>query len=283
MDRIKILVACHKPSPVYEDDVYTPIHVGRAISKYQNEMADLLGDDTGDHISEKNPMYCELTAHYWAWKNLHDIDYIGFCHYRRFFNLDKTKVLNILNNNDAIVIKFVYIHPIWREIINYISIDDLSIMLMVLKKKYPEYEETIINYLYGNVLYPKNMFICSKKLFDEYAEWLFGILFECEKIIRPSDYTRGKRTLAYLGEYLLPVYLMHHHYRLKYVGYNSVAGTSPQVNLKRKITTEIKSLNNTIRNRFAFYSSTVNRPHSIEGFIPPEVLVGFENDGIKIE
>lgn len=38
MDKIKILVASHKPDKVYCDDVYTPIHVGRAISKYKEEM-----------------------------------------------------------------------------------------------------------------------------------------------------------------------------------------------------------------------------------------------------
>lgn len=65
---VKILVACHKPCEVYHDDVYTPIHVGRSISKYKNEMKDFIGDDTGDNISTKNSSYCELTAQYWAWK-----------------------------------------------------------------------------------------------------------------------------------------------------------------------------------------------------------------------
>ena len=73
---LKILVASHKPDRVYHDDVYTPIHVGRAISKFKNEMADMIGDDTGDNISSKNGEFCELTAIYWAWKNLKDADYI---------------------------------------------------------------------------------------------------------------------------------------------------------------------------------------------------------------
>lgn len=282
MDKLKILVVCHKPSPVIQDDVYTPIHVGRAISKYQEEMADMIGDDTGENISEKNPQYCELTAQYWAWKNLHDVNYIGFCHYRRIFNLDMSKVQYIMSNHDAIVSKFVFDHPMWREIVNYVSIDDLSIMLMVLKKKYPEYEKTVINYLYSNVLYPKNMFVCSKKKFDEYAEWLFDILFECEKIIRLSGYTRGKRVLAYLGEYLLPVYLMHHHYRLKVLEYNSFEELHHQVSLKSKIIKRIILVYQEVRNRIAFHSQDIKRPDSIEKFIPSEVLIGFENDGIII-
>lgn len=81
MSKLKIYVSCHKPCDVLQDEVYTPIHVGRTLSKYKEEMAGLVGDN----ISEKNPFYSEMTAQYWAWKNVHDCEYIGFCHYRRTF------------------------------------------------------------------------------------------------------------------------------------------------------------------------------------------------------
>lgn len=45
---------------------YQPVQVGRAIS--QTELPFAVGDDTGDNISDRNRHYCELTAHYWAWK-----------------------------------------------------------------------------------------------------------------------------------------------------------------------------------------------------------------------
>ena len=81
--RIKIFVAHHKPWYVYEDDVYVPIQVWKkklAIDLW------IIWDDTWDNISEKNANYAELTAQYWVWKNydLRDVDYVWFCHYRRY-------------------------------------------------------------------------------------------------------------------------------------------------------------------------------------------------------
>ena len=81
--KIKIFVAHHKPWYIYKDDIYVPIQVWK-----KNAKIDLwiIWDDTGDNISEKNSSYAELTAQYWVWKNydLSDVDYVWFCHYRRY-------------------------------------------------------------------------------------------------------------------------------------------------------------------------------------------------------
>lgn len=87
MDKIKILVAQHKEAKVYANDVYIPIQVGKALSQID---LGIQGDNTGDNISDLNPFYCELTAQYWAWKNLSDVEYIGLCHYRRYFHKEFT-------------------------------------------------------------------------------------------------------------------------------------------------------------------------------------------------
>ena len=55
---IKILVAAHKKYWMPDDDVYVPLHVGAA----GKESLGYLPDNTGDHISSKNPSYCELTG-----------------------------------------------------------------------------------------------------------------------------------------------------------------------------------------------------------------------------
>ena len=72
---VRIVVATHKAYQMPTDSMYLPLGYRR--------------DDTGEeHISEKNPGFCELTGLYWAWKNLKE-DYIGLVHYRRYFCLKK--------------------------------------------------------------------------------------------------------------------------------------------------------------------------------------------------
>lgn len=83
MGTTKILVCCHKPDQFVNDEVYMPIHAGKTNSKYD---LGIQGDDTSDNISWENPHFCELTGLYLAWKNMKTVDYIGLCHYRRYFN-----------------------------------------------------------------------------------------------------------------------------------------------------------------------------------------------------
>ena len=55
----KIFVCCHKEFPVLKSDNIIPIQGGRKIS---NIKLNMIGDDTGDNISEKNKSWCELTV-----------------------------------------------------------------------------------------------------------------------------------------------------------------------------------------------------------------------------
>jgi hypothetical protein len=76
---------------------------------------DFPGDNTGDNISEKNPLYCELTGVYWAWKNL-ECDVTGLVHYRRYFGkknktdffagvMGKEEITKLISTYDIIVAK----------------------------------------------------------------------------------------------------------------------------------------------------------------------------------
>ena len=70
-------------SELVDNPLYIPVRCG-AVFDDKNPMK-ILGDDTGENISEKRMSFCEFTVQYWAWKNC-DADYYGLCHYRRYLS-----------------------------------------------------------------------------------------------------------------------------------------------------------------------------------------------------
>ena len=69
------------------ETVYNPLYIPVRCGTVFDERKDnaMLGDDTGDNISEKRESFCEFTVQYWAWKNI-EADYYGLCHYRRYLS-----------------------------------------------------------------------------------------------------------------------------------------------------------------------------------------------------
>lgn len=237
MPNIKILVCAHKKDYVRQDDVYMPIQVGKAISGFD---LGFQGDDTGDNISDRNDWYAELTAMYWAWKNLKGVDYIGLCHYRRYFVMRKSSLFLpsiisvsvkdyvdkkdtkvdiefLMNNIDVIVPKSgVYATPLYMQYGLEHSLEDLSILWAIIKLKYPEYREAFDKVmLHSNTAYGCNMFVMRWKLFNEYCTWLFPLLQESSEYIKRIPYSYQKRTLGFLAERLFEVYCEHWNLKTK--------------------------------------------------------------------
>lgn len=226
---IKILVACHKADPnIQHDDVYMPIQVGKALHPEVN-----LGfqcDNTGDNISDKNESYCELTALYWAWKNLKNVDYIGLCHYRRYFDfanigkkrdliafsreadsidLDINRITDLLIPETVIVSSpLLYPYSLKTDYcINHIK-EDFDILENVIKKDFPQYYpafDRVINQ--GNKASLCNMFIMSWDNFDKYCKWLFAVLDKVETGVKLSPYPYQRRVFGFMAERLLNVYI----------------------------------------------------------------------------
>ncbi len=232
--KIKILTAYHKPSVILNNEVIVPIQVGCACS---NVALDMIGDDTGDNISQLNPRFCELTGIYWAWKNQDKIDnpdYIGFMHYRRFFyfknskselkeidfiykkclaNIKCTKnnISDILVENDLICMNPRTLKSsVYKQYAEspFHNISDLDKALEILYKKYPEFKKTAKSYLNGNKAYFFNMFVMKKDIFNDYCSWLFDILFELDNSIDYSDYSSNqKRAIGFISERLTGIYI----------------------------------------------------------------------------
>lgn len=273
--KLKILVASHKPDKVYKDDVYTPIHVGRAISQYKKEMSDMIGDDTGDNISEKNPAYCELTAMYWAWKNLQDVEYMGLAHYRRYFETKFTKenIDAIMKDCDVVLAKPYMLDTLmWNKLSRSLAQEDVVIFFLCLRKLFPKYEQTVLNYLFDFRDIAFNMCIMRKEHFNEYCNFLFSVLSECEKYMKPLPYTCLSRRLGYIAEYLLPIYCIHNNLRIRYENVVSYMGEKKSYNLDIKMSLKVAVLR-------LFHRT----PKEFDELIDHSIKIGLKQDGIVIE
>ena len=242
MSDIKILISCHKQAEHPKSEILLPIQVGAARAKAR--FAGMLQDDEGENISQKNPSYCELTAQYWAWKNL-DADYYGFCHYRRYFNFsDKTypedpwgNVLCPYLDDRAAELYGLEDGTIRRAVEGYdiltttrkdlrkmgfssvadqyrkaprLHARDLDTLLAIIDEKYPAYSQAAHDHCQGHVTSFCNMYILKKELFFDYCAWMFDILAEFERRTDMSRYSReALRTPGHLSERLFGIYYLH--------------------------------------------------------------------------
>ncbi len=225
MKDIKIIVATHKKYWMPSDPMYLPLHVGRE----GKENLGYTGDNTGDNISLKNKNYCELTGLYWAWKNL-DADYIGVAHYRRHFVgksgggnkrdkvITQVQLEQILKETDIVLPKprNYYIETNYSQYVHAHHAEDLDVTREILDEKYPFYVKAFDESMKRTSGHRFNMFIMKKEFFRQYCEWLFDILFELEKRLDISNYSKNDaRVFGFVSERLLDVWLDTNHIKYK--------------------------------------------------------------------
>lgn len=215
---IKIIVATHKAYWMPEDEVYLPVHVGA-----EGKDIDLgyIKDNTGDNISAKNANYCELTGLYWAWKNL-DADYIGLAHYRRHFSNGKlfaekkSRVISgeelekKLSRCDILLPKprNYWIETNYSQYAHAHHAIDLDTTREILTEKYPEYIQAWDSGMKRTVGHRFNMFIMKREKLDAYCTWLFDVLFELERKLDISAYSKNDaRVFGFVSERMLDVWI----------------------------------------------------------------------------
>lgn len=216
-----IIVASHKPYKlITKDCIYNLIELN-AINNI-NHFSDLRDDLGNENISNKNYCYCELTALYWAWKNV-DYNIIGLCHYRRYFTLHnylifcskknvltEKNIIRILNKYDFILPKRTKMKETnYEHSIHYYNDHHMDITRDVIAEYYPEYLEAfdeVMNRKDGHFF---NMLIAKKNIADKYFEWLFDVLFKVEKKYKfICKDKRSVRVFGYIAENLIDVYIL---------------------------------------------------------------------------
>jgi len=230
------------PTELPSSDLLLPIEVGAAL---RDDHLGMQRDDAGaDNISQKNDSYCEMTAVYWAWKNL-DADYYGLFHYRRYlmFNgevhdlsdqraagdpvrpfmtlqsaLDQIG-LGAQQHARQLIESADLILPFPQDINTYGDftaiydqyaaahrIQDLDDTLSYVSTRYPEIAafNRVLMEPFG---YFSNMFIMSRALFQQYCEFMFDVLEHFEQTHDISKYNqRQSRVIGYLAERLTNIF-----------------------------------------------------------------------------
>lgn len=226
--------------------LFVPVRCG---ATFDEKHSDMLGDDTGDNISDKRETFNEFTVLYWAWKN-QKADYYGLCHYRRYlafknvkknlatgehdngcyaeeyidekaiesYGLDEKTMRYEIENCDAVVFKPIKLsdfnltsnydalekNPAWH------NVADADKMLQIIKEKYPHMYDVACEYMFNHgKSYLYNCFVLKKEIFNDLCDFMFPVLFELEKCIDITNYSKLRsRSVGTLGERLLGIYIL---------------------------------------------------------------------------
>lgn len=117
--------------------------------------------------------------------------------------------------------KTVYDHWIAHDRV-FLDKRVLPIFTEVIQRRFPEYYEAATEYLHGKWHRGYNCYVMRRDLFQNMCEFQFGVMFEMEKILANTTYTKGfERTIGYLGEIMYGIYIYYlqkqHTYRIKEV------------------------------------------------------------------
>lgn len=231
--KVKILVSCHKEVPLPSSDIYLPVQVG---SLNKPQLRRMQPDCEGENIADRNFTFCELTAQYWAWKNL-DADFYGLCHYRRYFCFDgidrptndhaqiETDSLSEYSfrdfhlNEDGLIFDClqscdVVVPPYWEiakantpdGIKNSVqehmvafglyTNEDVDLLRSIIKEKQPDYLDTFDSYMSGSRYLGYNCFVMRKDIFQRFCEFEFDVLLEFDRRFDYSNITSTRKRIC---------------------------------------------------------------------------------------
>jgi len=241
---IIVFAATHVKFDPPANPVYVPLHVGRE----GKEDLGYVSDNIGIHISDLNYLFGELTGLFWIWQNVRDVDYVGLCHYRRYFLNDEKQLmrreeyLKLLEEYDVIVPVHSECQGSYYE--HYGEAHEakyLDVVGSVIERLYPEYYENYQKAMQGNVFFSGNLMVTSLPVLKGYSEWLFNIFTEASGEIDVSGYDDyHKRIFGFLSEQMLYVYMMTNQLKYKEIWVGICGEKAETIALKEQIQTLMK-------------------------------------------
>lgn len=267
---VKIYTMTHKLFLKPDDPVYIPLHVGRELSQDLGYM----GDNTGEHISDLNPYYGELTGLYWIWKNETEADIIGICHYRRFFMNEDGSFMGAadyeaaLADYDVIISDLVSSGGTNRE--NFGKAHnprDMEAVGKAIKRLYPEDYEAFCRVMDDDKCCYGNLMVARKEIFDAYCEWLFNVLVEAseEEEFEMERYdVYHQRVFGFISEVLLYVWVVARGFRFK-EGKIAITSEKAETMEFKKAMGQLIAVSDIVQAKELFYNYIKIRPDIRQG------------------
>ncbi len=233
--KAQIFVVYHTAAPLFESELLHPIQTGAALSA---EKLPMLHDDTGEHRSQQNPSWCELTVLYWIWKNaLHaapQCDYWGLCHYRRFMSFTrkpsgqqrKIEIARFqrdfekhfahaptLSSYDLYLPESYDCYPLTVEQ-DYLAAhpaEGWHLMKQVLIDLQPDYESTMHEVLTGHKVHFALNFVMRRDHFDAAMSWIFSLVEEWQQRVKTLDLESSlpPRLMGFIIERFINIWYCH--------------------------------------------------------------------------
>lgn len=125
----------------------------------------------------KDDFYSEFYQFKWISEQPNLPEYIGFCHYRRYFSfLDD--IPHMTPNKLVVTTPMFFNVTVEQQYAYHHNVGDLDLVGDIIKEKFPDYYDTWQHFIKGKTFYPNNMFIMHKDKFKKYCHFIFTILDE---------------------------------------------------------------------------------------------------------
>lgn len=218
--KIEIVVATHKRFNKPELDGCYSIFKNGSFYEFFDEYR---RDDIGENVSKLQPVLCELSSLYCAWKN-DKYDVIGLCHYRRYFLfrghiITSCEIQNLIKKYGIILPKknryffytpFSYYINRHAKKTKFLRSHYVEKVGETIKEFFPSYYKSYTTMSKRHSAHMKNMFIMEKKYADSYLDFLFGVLLKMNE-----TETFKERALGTMGEFLMDIWLDRNEYHFK--------------------------------------------------------------------
>ena len=163
-----------------------------------------------------------------------------------------------------------------KGLISALSQEDYWLYIDTVLSIHPDAKEALLKYMYdSNTFVPYSIFVAKKKLYDEFCEFIFPVLFELEKRIKDHSYSRQRRIIGYYGEWSLGLFIAYR--KLKVEKLNLVMSGKVIKTRYSWIRTFIGDIKRSVVTWL-----THGRNPQTDFHIPQDIVTGFRNDGIKL-